>query len=367
MQTLVSPPPNDWHDSDPQANILLGPNGPQPTSIDLTYSTASHIWKSQSMPQTPLVIGTSDGLLLFDTDAGETDRGNVVQFCLGRRYDFKTRHLTPVNAKNCPTDRESAAIAGFDHKVFIWGGHEAGTFPLPLSDGAIYDWKRDTWAPVAKHREATCGYPVAAVFGDRILVYGSDSCEKRPPDADPAFVADGSIYDGRRDQWTQVSTVGAPKQRDVADARNINHFVQSGAYMVSRRVPLWLFEPITNHWKRVDLPQESRWTHVLALNDDRLLSVEMGYSYHFNAFVIQPSSGQYCRLPLDQVPFLQPHKGAIVNIHNAVIADGRLLIWGKTNLYVTRAASSCSFDCAIEGIPRSDDNQQGVVVTLPSQ
>jgi hypothetical protein len=366
VQTLVSPPPNDWHDMrGHQANILLGPNEPQPISIDLTYSTASHIWKSQFMPQTPLVIGTSEGLLLFDTDR-EAGRSNVVQFCLGHRYDFKTRHLTPMNAKNCPTDRESAAIAGFDHKVFIWGGHGADTSSLPLSDGAIYDWKRDTWAPVAKHREATCGYPVATVFGDRILVYGSDSCEQPPPDADPDFVANGSIYDGRRNQWTRVSPVGAPKQRDIAGKYSINHFVRAGAYLVSRRVPFWVFEPITNHWTHIDLPHESGLIHVLGLNDGRLLGVEMNYSHHFKAFVVQPNSGQYCRLPLDQVPFLQPHKGT-VGLRNAVIADGHLLIWGKTTLYLTHAASSCRFDCAIEGIPRSDDHQQGVVVTLPSQ
>jgi len=115
----------------------------------------------------------------------------------GYWFEEKERLWKPVSSVNAPSERFSAAIAISGTKIVVWGGMTCRG-PSPLTDGAVYDLKENTWTPISQD-EASPDFRVEAgsvLVGDKFFFWGGYGA--------PVTFHDGAVYDLKRRQWTRL-------------------------------------------------------------------------------------------------------------------------------------------------------------------
>lgn len=118
------------------------------------------------------------------------------------------------------TERNSAATALIDGKIYVAGGRNAtGNVP----NHSVYDPKTDQWAALAPMPKPQAGLGGAAL-GGRFYVFGGEIFQ---PEA--AVFADVWEYDPAKDAWTAMASMPTPRHGHGAVTIGEEIFVVAGA------------------------------------------------------------------------------------------------------------------------------------------
>ncbi len=86
--------------------------------------------------------------------------------------------------------------------MLVWGGGD----PVHLDTGGRYDPVLDNWSPITTNGAPSARFGHTLVWtGDAMVVWGGRTAVDH--------VADGARYDPALDEWSTLSSVGAPEQR----------------------------------------------------------------------------------------------------------------------------------------------------------
>ncbi len=123
-----------------------------------------------------------------------------------------------LNSDGAPSPRTQHSGVWTGSEMIIWGGRVPGQ-PNYLNDGFRYQPQRDQWTPISSTGAPTPRHSHTALWtGDRMLIWGGYS--------DDGYAADGALYDPVNDSWTPMSNVGAPS------GRTLHRHVWTGSEMI---------------------------------------------------------------------------------------------------------------------------------------
>lgn len=177
------------------ALLWAGANTP---SCGVSFDPSTKAFSPMSPPDPSLcrrgqsVVWAGDRMIVWGGYlADATDRGAA--------YDPTARVWTPISSSGAPAPRSDAPAVWTGKQVLVWGGEKwdsaSGTTSGFRYDGGLYDVASDTWRPVAPPPSATGDSTNAVWADDRLMVWSG---------------VGGWIYDPDTDEWTAMSTVGAP-------------------------------------------------------------------------------------------------------------------------------------------------------------
>jgi N-acetylneuraminic acid mutarotase len=138
-------------------------------------------------------------------------------------------------------------------EMIVWGGTNAG-WPY-LDDGYRYAPDHDQWSPVSSAGAPSARQGHVAVWTDsEMIVWGGEAAVMidpgMPPQVDYVPLFDGARYNPVTNSWSPLSTVGAPGERAVA-------VVWTGVEMI-----VWTgrggakYNPATDSWLPLPVPIE---------------------------------------------------------------------------------------------------------------
>jgi hypothetical protein len=192
----------------------------------------------------------------------------------GRLYDPVADLWTPTAATGAPSARSLMAGVWTGSEVLVWGGCDGamGGCAGVKGDGARYRPDLDQWSPIsstgapAPRKEHTIVWT-----GSRMIVFGGckDANEKNP-------VPGGAAYDPLTDTWSAISSVGMPADRCMHAAAwlpDVGRMVVWGGGS-SNFTDGGLYDPVADSWEpmsAVDAPgPRQRFAHAA---NDRCLFV----------------------------------------------------------------------------------------------
>ena len=184
-------------------------NQPDGFNDGARYNPAVNTWKwvtttgAPAARSAPTAVWTGSEMIVW----GGANTGN---FNDGGRYNPAGDSWKPVTRTGAPAFRASHTAVWTGSEMIVWGGsRNDGTSPY-LNDGARYNPADDTWTPMS-----TVGAPRGRAYhtavwtGSEMIVWGGSAY----PGSTPDVLNDGGRYDPASDRWTAVSTTGAPSVR----------------------------------------------------------------------------------------------------------------------------------------------------------
>lgn len=119
----------------------------------------------------------------------------------GARYRPTTNSWQPMSTVGAPSPRWLHRATWTGSELMVFGGF--GGYPDggvgELGDGALYDPASDSWRPLPSAQAPTARVrPVMVLAGHEVIVFGGCRLDT------------GARFDLRTNQWTPMSTVGAP-------------------------------------------------------------------------------------------------------------------------------------------------------------
>ena len=179
------------------------------------YDPSKDTWSSTSMVDAPgprhafTQIWTGKEMVIWggyrstDINQGFWDNGG--------NYNPVPNRWQAISQTNAPSPRARHSAVWTGEQMIVWGGvGESSRGVGALNDGAIYDPKRNTWAPMATQFAPSARSLHTAVWtGEKMIVWGGYSANGLP-------MKSGAIYNLKLDQWTPLSL-------DASPAPRINH------------------------------------------------------------------------------------------------------------------------------------------------
>ena len=134
------------------------------------------VWTGREM----IVWGGDDGLNFLDT---------------GSRYDPVANVWRPMTQTGAPSPRFAHSMTWAGDRLIVWGG--APGFIGDLNTGGIYDSFADRWMPTATDGAPAARNSHAAVWtGSRLLIWGGISGGN--------YINDGALYNPRANTWAPI-------------------------------------------------------------------------------------------------------------------------------------------------------------------
>ncbi len=142
--------------------------------------------------------------------------------------------------------RERAASVSLGNQLFVWGGlNESGT---PLSSGALYDPRTDSWHMVSTEGSPSPRCDATAVWtGSVVIVLGG----LEP--SGPTVYADGAIDDPVDDTWQPMAPASTPRAAAIGVATSTVVLFWAGNDEAGDTLAgLELYDPDADTWEIAD-------------------------------------------------------------------------------------------------------------------
>ncbi len=172
----------------------------------------------------------------------------------GGRYDFATDSWTPtVTGGSAPVRRSGHTAVWTGSRMVVWGGRDR-MIPADYNTGSRYDPTTDQWSPISTNGAPSARSGQGAVWwtdGGQMLIWGGRSTQ--PPGSTPPYLYlnSGGRYDPGTDSWTTMSS-----GTNVPDGRFQHSTIWTGSEMVvwggSNPTNLGTggrYNPATDTWK----------------------------------------------------------------------------------------------------------------------
>ena len=193
--------------------------------------------------ENPMTIGGAGRMMVWSGN----NLGNAP--VVGGRYDPVADVWQTMTTTNAPAVRQASTAVWTGSRMLIWGGHQGTSGGTLLNDGALYDPVADQWTSISSVGAPSArGGHTAVWTGSRMVVWGGEQ---------GARVDTGGVYDLATDSWTPTSTAGAPAARDEHTA------VWTGSRMVvwgGLGFPSFVdlntggrYDPVTDTWAATSL------------------------------------------------------------------------------------------------------------------
>jgi len=295
------------------------------------YDPVSDTWTPTSTVNAPIgrldhsAVWTGSRMVIW---GGSSDGFSLV-LSSGGRYDPASDTWTPTSLVNAPQGRNLPTAVWTGSKMIVWGGVIPGT-PTYVNTGGIYDPGLDTWnlTSTLNAPEGRAGH--AAVWtGSRMVVWGGNTLA--PPGSPGKYLNTGGQYNPISNQWTSTSTAGAPI------ARTYHAFVWTGSRMIiwggqpgNARGSVFTggrYDPLTDQWTSMSTTgaPHSRH-HPTAVWTGSQMIVWGGVS----EVTTTVNSGGVYDPALDQWIAATPSSGApsARYRHTAVWTGSQMVVWG---------------------------------------
>jgi len=172
------------------AFLVWGGDGPSGAAFDgaiLEQGT----WRPVSATGAPISS-------LFGSSAAWTGERLIVWSSPGSfssgLYDPGANAWSPIATAGAPSSRIGSSLVWTGTRAIVWGGF-SGLSGGDLSDGALYDPRTDQWSAMSSTGAPSPRSQHAAVWtGTQMIVYGGQTGDGRS-------LADGAIYDPVTDTW----------------------------------------------------------------------------------------------------------------------------------------------------------------------
>ena len=167
-----------------------------------SYDVTAGAWAALPVPPLAPRLGhrtvvTTDRMLIWGGSSEAAEGGQY--FADGAVYSPATNGWTPMAATPAwlPA-RDAAAGVWTGDQMLVWGGfgRSERCTPCFYDDGAAYDLKSNTWAPIAASPLSGRGGHRAVWTGREMLVLGG---------FDSAVQADGALYNPFDDAWVRMA------------------------------------------------------------------------------------------------------------------------------------------------------------------
>jgi hypothetical protein len=218
------------------------------------------------------------------------------------------------------SDRIWSSATWTGSELIVWGGATANG--STFSDGAAYDLSEDSWRFLAESPLQPRANYVAIWTGDRLIVWGGASYGTGGQLIDR--LDDGASYDPKTDTWAPISSpplTGGPGYSAVWTGDEVivlGGNDQSSSYPEAAIGQAAAFNPTTDTWRAMTLPQDllindSIWTgsEVVMYGVDFYLGRLIGFAY-------DPAEDHWRDLP--DAPINPP-------VPDIAFVDGRVLTW----------------------------------------
>lgn len=186
------------------------------------YDPAGDSWTPTPMSGTPVARSRHSGVWtgsLFIVWGGSYDDIDIEEtFYLdsGGRYDPQSNSWTPTSILGSPRPRDAHTAVWTGNQMIVWGGEGSDTTRASFlfkdfNDGARYDPATDDWSAVSTVGAPLDRYLHSAVWtGTSMLIWGGT---RGHPQVNFQFLSSGGRYDPIADAWASTSTTGAPSGR----------------------------------------------------------------------------------------------------------------------------------------------------------
>ncbi len=210
----------------------------------------------------PTGTWTGSELLVWGGVPGGTSyqEGEPVSFAA--RYDSTTDTWSDMNRTGGPTSADEDVVVWTGERLLVWGGVALGESGFANhDDGALYDPKTDSWAPMSVSGAPPGGYEKGRYVwtGDKLVVWGG--LQEAGTGSSPKYTTlqEGAVYDPAQDSWTPASTDGAPSATLaplVWTGTRLIALEMLDGYSTPGQVKFagGLFDPASNHWTPMSPP-----------------------------------------------------------------------------------------------------------------
>jgi N-acetylneuraminic acid mutarotase len=268
----------------------------------------------------------------FRTDPGQPARSEY--FGDGASYNPRTDIWRPVRFEGALAPRTEHRAVWTGEEMIIWGGRDA-EHSAGVTTGARYNPRTDSWRSIAPAPGYTSPLYASMVWtGAEAIVWGGF-----PLDFQRSEAGRGARWDPETDTWTEVTTEGAPLQR------NGQITLWTGVHMITwggsnRNVSGeqrdgGRYDPLSDTWTPLSLdgaPSERRaggaaWTgnEMLVWGGTRDLPGGRSYEIFNDGAAYAPETDTWHALPTTPIE---------ARVHETVLAAGAALIaWGGSTVH----------------------------------
>jgi hypothetical protein len=132
---------------------------------------------------------------------------DATMFGDGVTFNPTNRTWAAMAAEGAPTPRARPVVAASAREVFVWGGFGkirwGGSAAEPVQDGAIYDADSNRWRPTSTVGAPEArAQPVSLLTGGGLVVWGGNRIAADGSDGGRAN--DGAVYDLRQNTWAPL-------------------------------------------------------------------------------------------------------------------------------------------------------------------
>ncbi len=178
------------------------------------YNPASNTWTP--LPKSPLsprigadAVWTGDEMIIWGGMGGSFSRPRILGD--GARYNPATDRWTMLPSAGQPGPRIGDVMAWTGKEMVVWGGHGQVGPSGDLGDGARYNPKTNTWAPMSTVNALVPRWGSFAVWtGKNLIIWGGQASTRQ--------YGDGAKYDPSTDSWTHISADNSPLPREGGQA-----------------------------------------------------------------------------------------------------------------------------------------------------
>jgi N-acetylneuraminic acid mutarotase len=297
------------------------------------YDPLSDTWIPTSTVNAPIAradhsaVWTGSRMVIW---GGNSDGFSVV-LSSGGRYDPASDTWTATSLVNAPQGRNRPTALWTGSKMIVWGGVIPGSPQAQyVNTGGIYDLALDTWSLTSTLNAPEGRSEHAAVWtGSRMVVWGGHTSP--PPGSPGRYLNTGGQYNPSTDQWTPTSIVAAPI------ARAAHAFVWTGSRMIvwggqpgNGRGSVFTggrYDPLTDQWTSMSTTgaPHSRHSPTAVWTGSQMI-VWGGIS----EVTTSVNSGGVYDPALDQWIAATPSSGAprARYRHTAVWTGSQMIVWG---------------------------------------
>ncbi|HEU5182450.1 MAG TPA: MopE-related protein [Candidatus Polarisedimenticolia bacterium] len=252
------------------------------------------------------------------------DGSRMIVWGGGNQQGFDMPGTKLYNPVNDAWTTSSASFEPFRRggHTAVWTGSQMIVWGGSYNSGGRYHPASDTWTPTAQSAGAARAGNTAVWTGTQMIVWGG----RTPiPGNPPALTNTGDRYDPLIDQWSPISSIGAPSVRSFATA------VWTGQLMI-----VWgggpadggRYDPVADAWSPTSLVNspESRGGHTAVWTGSRMVIwggngasgfLQTGSQY-------DPATNSWTPTSTVQAPSRRAS-------HSAVWTGQEMIVWGGGN------------------------------------
>ncbi len=165
----------------------------------------------------------------------------------GARYNPARDAWKPISTDGAPSPRYGHVSVWTGKEMIVWGGsaREASAASDYFESGARYDPETDTWKPISTVGAPKGRVSVTAVWtGTEMVLWGGVNDAQANGEGDTnRYVGTGARYNPATDNWTEITTTGAPSPRLTSGVWTGEGLLSFGGYNGAHLNDVWFYSP----------------------------------------------------------------------------------------------------------------------------